>query len=171
MTVIDVSATTMTLFGQILCGSGIYIVIYSSLTIWSAIGSRVLMRRVFHWMQILGICVVTVGLAISGAAQFATGSLEVIVGVIITLTGTILHSCVYWLNEFFNFRFGVNMQIICGYSGLYGVCLYILYELCRVIPNYEAMVVDPVLEHKGVWWQIVLLYAALVAVDLLHMYS
>ncbi|CAL6091861.1 Conserved_hypothetical protein [Hexamita inflata] len=35
MSLIDVIGTTLTLFGQILCGSGVYIIIYSSLTAWS----------------------------------------------------------------------------------------------------------------------------------------
>ena len=108
MTFLDVAGTTLTLFGQLLCGSGIYIIIYSSLTIWSALGSRVLLKKTFTWVQLVGIIVVTAGLAVSGADSFSEGA-KIVWGVIVTLVGTIFHSCVYWVNEFFNQKYGVNM--------------------------------------------------------------
>lgn len=136
MTFIDVAGTSLTLFGQILCGSGIYIVIYSSLTVWSAIGSRIMMKKHFNIWQIIGIVVVTLGLAVSGVASLDEGS-SIIIGVCITLVGTIFHSAVYWLNEFFNFKYTVNLQIMCGYTGVGGILLYLIYECVYTIPRWE----------------------------------
>jgi len=170
MTVIDVAGTTLTLYGQILCGSGIYIIIYSSLTIWSALGSRILMKKHFNLLQIIGIIVVTAGLGVSGAASFDAGG-DVVLGIIITLVGTIFHSAVYWLNEFLGKKFKINLQIMCGWTGIGGVTLYLIYQCCYTIPHWQELVVDPVVAANGFLWQILLLYLALVAVDAFHMFA
>ncbi|CAL5996114.1 Conserved_hypothetical protein [Hexamita inflata] len=170
ISLIDVIGTTLTLFGQILCGSGVYIIIYSSLTVSSALGSRIFMKKYFSFISVLGIIVITVGLGVSGITSFNAGS-QVIIGIVITLVGTIFHSCVYWLNEYFNHKYGVNLQIMCGYTGLFGFCIFMVYQFSVTIPNWTKLVTDPILEHNGVFWQVGLLYGALILVDLLHMFS
>ncbi|CAL6100187.1 Conserved_hypothetical protein [Hexamita inflata] len=170
MTLIDVVGTTLTLLGQILCGSGVYIIIYSSLTVWSALGSRFSMKKHFTLWQVIGIIIVTAGLGISGIASFNDGS-NVIIGIVITLIGTIFHSCVYWLNEFFNFKYKLHMQIMCGYTGVFGVALYMVYQCAYTIPHWKQLVIDEIATNNGVVWQICLLYAALFLVDLFHMFA
>ncbi|CAL6086581.1 Conserved_hypothetical protein [Hexamita inflata] len=170
MSFIDVIGTTMTLVGQIMCGSGVYIIIYSSLTVWSALGSRISMKKHFNILQILGIVIVTAGLGVSGISSFDAGQ-QVIIGIVITLVGTIFHSCVYWLNEFFNHKYGVHMQIMCGYTGVFGLCLYMIYQCAYTIPHWQEIVIDPIKAKGGVYWQIGLLYGALIVVDLMHMFA
>ncbi|CAL6018473.1 Conserved_hypothetical protein [Hexamita inflata] len=100
--------------------------------------------------------------------QFNAGS-QVIIGKVITLAGTIFNSCVYWLNEYFNHKYGVNLQIMCGYTGLFGFCIFMVYQFSVTIPNWTKLVTDPILEHNVVFWQwgilVKLLYGALILVQ------
>ena len=66
LSAIDVVSQFLCQFGLTVAGSSLYIIIYSSATIWIAIESRVLMHRRLSALQWLGCAVVVGGLAITG---------------------------------------------------------------------------------------------------------
>ncbi|TNJ26971.1 hypothetical protein GMRT_15098 [Giardia muris] len=173
MTLIDVFATTLTLFGQLMIGSGLYIIIYSSLTIWSAIGSRILLKRKMSVWMWLSIGVVTVGLMVSGVGALTSFGADKLVGMLITLVGTILHSCVYWVSEYFCLATErpIHSRHLAGFMGIFGVSIFLSYTLAETVPRWEALFVEPVHDKQGNYLYIFLLYLLLILFDWVHLYA
>ena len=170
MTAADVIGTTLTLFGQILCGPGMYAIMKASLTVWSLLGTFILLKTKYNFLQLIGCAWIIFGLGVSGADSFEQGT-KVLFGAIMCLIGMVFHSAVYWLNEFFHSKYEVNMQLMCGFSGFFGVCAYALYLCCYPLPCYKTVIIQPVIDANGVPYQIFLLYLLLTAVDYLHMFT
>ncbi|ESU35483.1 Hypothetical protein DHA2_30448 [Giardia duodenalis] len=173
MTLIDVSATTLTLFGQLMIGSGLYIIVYSSLTIWSAIGSLLLLKRHFTWPMWMGVVVVTIGLMISGVGAFTTFGLSTLIGMAVTLVGTILHSGVYWVSEYFclHKEYPIHSTFLAGYMGIFGVAIFLSYVTGYTIPRWEALFVQPMEAGGGSYWKILSTYLLLILIDWAHLYA
>lgn len=173
MTLIDVSATTLTLFGQLMIGSGLYIIVYSSLTIWSAIGSLLLLKRHFTWLMWIGVVIVTIGLMISGVGAFTTFGPSKLIGMAVTLVGTILHSGVYWVSEYFclHKEYPIYSTYLAGYMGIFGVAIFLSYVTGYTIPRWEALFVQPMENGGGTYWKIFLTYLLLITIDWAHLYA
>jgi len=173
MTLIDVVATTTTLFGQLMVGSGLKNIIYSSITIWSAVGSLILMkRRLTVWMWI-GVVVVTVGLMLSGVGALTSFGTDKLIGMVIVLVGTILHSCMYWVTEYFCITrmHPIHPRILAGYVGMFGLSTYAAYIMLYTIPHWDSLFVEPVERAGGNYWHIALLYLALTIMEWMHLYA
>lgn len=173
MTLIDVVATTTTLFGQLMVGSGIYNIIYSSVTIWSAVGSLILLkRRLTAWMW-AGVAIVTVGLMVSGVGALTSFGTDKLIGMVVVLAGTILHSCVYWVTEYFCITrmHPIHPRILAGYIGMFGVSIFAVYILIYTVPHWDSLFVEPVEVAGGSYWHVALLYLALILMDWMHLYA
>lgn len=173
MSLIDVTATTLTLFGQLMIGSGLYIIVYSSLTIWSAIGSLLLLKRRMTWLMWMGVVVVTIGLMISGAGAFTTFGPSKLIGMAVTLVGTILHSGVYWVSEYFclHKEHPIHSTFLAGYMGIFGVSIFLSYVTGYTIPRWEALFVHPMESSGGEYWKIFATYLLLILIDWAHLYA
>lgn len=80
--------------GLIYAGSSTYILIYSSVTVWVAVFSRLGLGKVQTAMQWCGCALVTVGVAVTGANAGKQGS-DVAVGVLLVVLGSVGHSLAY----------------------------------------------------------------------------
>ena len=70
---IDIIAQTMNYSGAIMAGPTIFAIVYSSVTIWCALLSRILLNRKMTQLQWLSIVIVFIGLGITGLSSLDLG--------------------------------------------------------------------------------------------------
>ena len=84
-------------YGLTLAGSSLYIIIYSSATIWIAIESRFILHRQLAVLEWLGCAIVVCGLAITGCNLASTSDsqksdAEIAFGAGMILVGSVSHA-------------------------------------------------------------------------------
>lgn len=84
---------------MVYCGSGLFQVAFSSVAIFSAIYSRVVLKTLITPLQWFGIVVVTVGLVVSPFSNSTAGSSPV-TGILLTLLGAQFYAISYIVNEY-----------------------------------------------------------------------
>ena len=97
-TVVDAVSQGANYTGLILAGSSTYILIYSSVTVWVAVFSRICLFRRQTRLQWLGCAVVSVGVSLTGLNAGQQGS-DVACGAALVAFGSIGHSLAYVLME------------------------------------------------------------------------
>ena len=70
---IDIIAQTMNYSGAIMAGPTIFAIVYSSVTIWCALLSRILLNREMTQLQWIAIVIVFIGLGITGLSSLDLG--------------------------------------------------------------------------------------------------
>ena len=84
---------------MVYCGRGLFQVAFSSVAIFSAIYSRVILKTFITPLQWFGIVVVTVGLVVSPFSSNTSGS-SPITGILLTLLGAQFYAISYIVNEY-----------------------------------------------------------------------
>lgn len=84
--------------GNNLAGPTIFAIIYSSVTIWAAIYSNVLLSRTLNCYQWMGVSLVVLGLSLTAMDSLSSGE-NVFVGACLILVGSSGHGLVYVLSE------------------------------------------------------------------------
>ena len=103
LSVIDVISQFLCQYGLTLAGSSLYIVIYSSCTIWIALEARLLLNRRLAVAQWAGCTIVVAGLAITGGNIASTlgdkSGAEIALGACMILCGSVSHALTWVLVE------------------------------------------------------------------------
>lgn len=168
------------MLGLISAGSGVFIVIYSSCTAFTAIFSRVFLHRKLRGLQWLAIALVCAGLATSyfgvshaPGAETASSSMRTLFGVFFSLLGSFLHSAVFVLTDaFLSSNTHTKSWQLCSYVGRTEVAGLLLWNACGYA--YAST-------HGGSWFHLsdaawsadavpvtLCLFGALWAVNCLH---
>ena len=96
--IFDIVAQSFNYTGASAAGATIFAMIYSSVTIWTAIFSRCLLHRTITRVQCFAILVVFGGLCITSLDSISLGS-DVVRGTIYILIGSCMHGATYVLSE------------------------------------------------------------------------
>jgi len=97
----------MLMFGIVLSSGAMKSVLYTSGTVWSALLAYFLLKKKLNWLQITGMIVVVVGLYCKGYKSFeemkkadgAAGGMNQLLGALIIIAGTVLHSLTNVVNQ------------------------------------------------------------------------
>ena len=84
---------------MVYCGSGLFQVAFSSVAVFSAIYSRIILGIYVSTLQWVGIFVVTLGLCISSLSNKGQSE-TAILGIILTLVGAQFYALSYIVNEY-----------------------------------------------------------------------
>lgn len=84
--------------GNNLAGPTIFSIIYSSVTIWTALYSKFLLSRSLSQYQWMGILLVVIGLSITALDSFSVGT-RIFIGACLILVGSSFHGMTYVLSE------------------------------------------------------------------------
>eukprot|EP00934_Nitzschia_sp_Nitz4_P001112 Nitzschia sp. Nitz4//scaffold85_size83877//43468//44526//NITZ4_005231-RA/size83877-processed-gene-0.122-mRNA-1//1//CDS//3329559143//1112//frame0 len=141
----DLTAQMMNWRGAALAGPTIFAIVYSSVTIWAAVFSRVLLsRRMSHW-QWLSIFVVFGGLTLTTTNSMKMGD-EVLEGFLLVLLGSAAHSLTYVFSE------GVmtvgesrlTVQQNCAVQGSVASSILFVWQLIYTLPHWEKNIEEPI---------------------------
>ena len=95
---IDICAQAMNYTGATMAGPTIFAIIYSSVTVWAALYSRLLLSRKMNYTQWGAVFVVFLGLLITAFNSVALGP-GVFRGSCLVVFGSSLHAMTYVLSE------------------------------------------------------------------------
>jgi len=140
---IDIAAQTMNYTGATLAGPTIFAIIYSSVTIWTALYSRILMGRKLSIIQWFAIFVVFGGLAITATDSVSVGP-DVFKGSLLVLIGSSVHAMTYVLSEAI-MKDGEQFspQMNCAIQGTVASVIYLLWQLFYTSKHLQERVIAP----------------------------
>jgi len=161
---VDIVAQAMNYTGSTFCGPTIFAIIYSSVTIWTALFSRVILARTLNGVQWMGVCVVFSGLCITAWDSAALGE-EVLKGAVLVFMGSTVHAMTYVLSEAImtkkvtnegssgdnnnkhdsssddNEQLGVTEN--CAVQGLVACFVYLTWQCLYTLPRFQERIVQP----------------------------
>lgn len=157
--IFDIFAQSMVYTGNNLAGPTVFAIIYSSVTIWAAIFSRVLLSRSLVVFQWAGVCLVVVGLALTAIDSKTVGK-NVFAGAILILVGSSFHGLTYVMSE----RIMTPSPIIrsvsgihkepehlsikanCAVQGIVAMVVFLLWQIFYTLPRIEPLILVPMRE-------------------------
>lgn len=157
--IFDIFAQSMVYTGNNLAGPTVFAIIYSSVTIWAAIFSRILLSRSLVVFQWAGVCLVVVGLALTAIDSKTVGK-NVFAGAILILVGSSFHGLTYVMSE----RIMTPSPIIrsvsgihkepehlsikanCAVQGIVAMVVFLLWQIFYTLPRIEPLILVPMRE-------------------------
>lgn len=148
-------------------GSSIFAVVYASVTIWSALLSRLLLQRRLNRRQWLSILGVFCGLALTGLDAKSLGS-EVFAGSLMIAAGTILHATCHTLSELISVRgYRIPAHLNACLQGLTGCMVVGTWQLFFTTSHWQR-IAGPVEEAGSSWAFCLTLLTALALSNFVH---
>eukprot|EP00579_Thalassiosira_antarctica_P006760 CAMPEP_0201888966 /NCGR_PEP_ID=MMETSP0902-20130614/28830_1 /ASSEMBLY_ACC=CAM_ASM_000551 /TAXON_ID=420261 /ORGANISM="Thalassiosira antarctica, Strain CCMP982" /LENGTH=349 /DNA_ID=CAMNT_0048419381 /DNA_START=174 /DNA_END=1223 /DNA_ORIENTATION=+ len=141
---IDIIAQTMNYSGATMAGPTIFAIIYSSVTIWCALLSRVLLKREMSCLQWISIAIVFVGLGVAGFSSLDLGP-EVAIGTALVAFGSALHALMYVLSEAImnNEKEVVSAKKYCAVYGYVACSAYFLWQMFYTRYHFNELILEP----------------------------
>mmetsp|Transcript_21756 Transcript_21756/g.47283 ORF Transcript_21756/g.47283 Transcript_21756/m.47283 type:complete len:360 (-) Transcript_21756:240-1319(-) len=141
---IDIVAQTMNYSGATMAGPTIFAIVYSSVTIWCALLSRVFLQRKMSNMQWLSVAIVFVGLGVTGFASLDLGP-EVTRGTFLVALGSALHACMYVLSEAVmnDGKEVVSAKKYCAVYGTIACSIFFLWQLYYTRYHFNELILEP----------------------------
>ena len=160
----DFLGTVGTTIGLELAGSAIFGIIYSSVTVWTALFTCVILRKAQTSIKMMGIATVVAGLTLPTLdhdADSASQGRLVFVGICLTFVGTLFYALEYTLCEraFTLYDRPVDAKQLCFLTGAWGLAFTSVWMAAYTIPHWQELVVDEVAERGGNIPLIMLLFA------------
>ena len=138
---LDFAGCVFSNIGLSMAGSGIYQVIYSSVVCWSALMSRIVLKRIVGRDEWIGIATVTFGLAFSALGESSDGknAYIVLMGSLNTFIGAGFYGATYVAGEFtLNLPEKPSPRELCVKIGTTCVGIIAVYMVRRVEVRAEA---------------------------------
>ena len=161
--IFDIFAQSMVYTGNNLAGPTIFAIIYSSVTIWAAIFSRVLLSRSLVKLQWAGVCLVVLGLTLTARDSKTVGK-NVFVGAILVLVGSSFHGLTYVMcerimmpsptiagnslgaNDTPKERDHLSVRANCAVQGIVAMMAFLLWQIFYTLPRLEPLILAPMRE-------------------------
>jgi drug/metabolite transporter (DMT)-like permease len=150
----DISAQAMNYTGATLAGPTIFAIIYSSVTVWTAVFSLLVLRRPLSAWQWLGVVTVFGGLCITGLNSHKLGP-QVLHGSTLIFLGSIMHALTYVMSEkIMAGREGITIYANCAIQGMVAFFSILLWQLLYTRTHWKEVIEEPMLEATGStsWW-------------------
>ncbi len=139
---------------------------------FTAILSRIFLKRGISLQQWISIGLILVGLWVSALPSFYNNPETPFIGILITLTGTILYSIAYILNEKILFdQKHITPEEYCAYLGFACLIITLGYIVIFTIPNWDRIVTTRIKENSGYIPGILICYMLLILAGFAHNFS
>ena len=171
---IDLCSAVLCFTGLVYAGSAIFTVIYSSVTVYTAVFSWLLFGRQLHYMQWTGVFLVMLGLISSsfGGASKA-GSDDVSndegVGILMIIIGAGFHSLSYIIAEsILKDTDAIAPEVLGSSMGLFGCIIFGCWQIFYTLPRFQRLIIDEIAAHNGNYNIIIITYICLITVNFIH---
>jgi len=145
--VFDICSQTMNYTGASLAGPTIFAVVYSSVTIWTALGSRFLLGRTMNLWQWSSVVIVFGGLTLAATDSAQVGG-DVWHGLLLVGMGSILHALTYVFLEAImtvgEERLSVPQN--CAIHGVVAASCFLVWQLVYTLPRWDETIGHPMRE-------------------------
>jgi len=175
----------LNLVGETLCqvciiqaGSGLYTVLYSSVTVFTALIKWKLLHVSLKWLQWLSIAVIVIGLSVSAADDSSSGNnvTDKVVGIASGIIAAMFYGGYYVLSDaIVNGTYGTDEAAtapepatVAAFVGLLNSLIIGLYICLFDGPQWEDLIASKVREQHTEFTTLMLLYLALICIQGTH---
>jgi drug/metabolite transporter (DMT)-like permease len=159
--VFDTIAASLNYAGASLAGPTIFAIVYSSVTVWTAMFSLIFLGRRMNTWQWLSVATVFGGLMLEASDSLQLGG-SVIKGCVLVLFGSAMHAMTYILCEAI-MTVGeetLNVPQNCGIQSTVACTVLGVWQLVYTLPNWHETIGAPMEEaNTPLTWAIALLVA------------
>jgi len=142
--VFDIASQALNYTGAGLAGPTLFAIIYSSVTIWTAVWSRIFLRRTLTLGQWGAVLLVFLGLAITATDSIRMGP-EVARGTVMVVFGSLMHGAAYVMSEAImtvtTEQLSVRQNV--GIQGTVACVALGLWQVVFTWPRYDALIGQP----------------------------
>lgn len=171
---VDIVGQVLNYTGNGMAGSGLFAVIYASVSIWCGVLSWIVGLRKLTILQWITIFIVFGGLAIA-AADAKSGGSEVLSGVILIIIGSILHAVMYVACEYVAVRGGdekIPPHINASSMGINATVVFFAWNMAYTLPRWDNLIGEPVKQAAkfdlAEPWMLALLVVAVALFNFVH---
>mmetsp|Transcript_5657 Transcript_5657/g.15007 ORF Transcript_5657/g.15007 Transcript_5657/m.15007 type:complete len:475 (-) Transcript_5657:483-1907(-) len=162
--VCDYLGTIGTTVGLVLSGSALFGIIFSSVTVWTALFTCLLLHKSQTLLKMAGIVTVVIGLALptlDQASDTTEGGDDIFAGIILTFMGTLFYALEYTLCErvFSLYDRPVDSRQLCFFTGAWGLLFTLIWMCVYTFPHWNEVVTEEVAAAEGSPWLILFLFA------------
>ena len=178
----DLSAQSLNYTGAALAGPTIFAIIYSSVTVWTAVLSRIILNRYMSTMQWLGVVIVFLGLVITGLDSIALGP-KVYHGALLIIFGSAWHALTYVLSESIMTSPKTNNNDLenddAPLSSVMNCCIQtgtamtfnLIWQITFTRTHFHELVMIPMKEHHTSFSHAILIFTFIGLANLVHALS
>ena len=144
--ILDIIAQSMNYTGSTMAGPTIFAIIYSSVTIWTAIYSYLLLSRNLSFIQWSSIIIVFFGLLLTSINSISVGQ-HVFHGTILIIVGSSLHALTYVLSEIIMTHEKLSLQLNCSIQGIVACIIYLIWQCIYTRRYYNEKIAIPMMNN------------------------
>ena len=140
----DIAATAMNYTGASLAGPTIFAIVYSSVTVWTALFSLLFLGRFMNGWQWTSVIIVFGGLTLTASDSLQLGD-AVANGLVLVTIGSAMHALTYVMSEGImtgsDERLSVRQN--CAVQGIVACSCFLLWQLIYTIPRFYERILVP----------------------------
>lgn len=165
---IDICAQAMNYTGATMAGPTIFAIIYSSVTVWAALYSRLLLSRKMNYTQWGAVFVVFLGLLITAFNSVALGP-GVFRGSCLVVFGSSLHAMTYVLSEAIMTRGDkLDIAVNCAIQGLVACTAFLMWQIFYTRPRFTELILIPMNNAHTTSFRAIRILLSLSFANLIH---
>jgi drug/metabolite transporter (DMT)-like permease len=167
----DVFAQTLNYTGATLSGPTIFAIVYSSVTVWTAVFSRLLLQRRLLVCQWLSVCVVFGGLVITALDSISLGP-DVVNGTLLILFGSSMHAITYvWSECVMIGNEGLSVSQNSAIQGVMAFSLLLCWQIIYTAERWDVLIEGPMTAAGTTASRAITILLFFAMVSLIHSYS
>ena len=144
----DITAQAFNYTGASLAGPTIFAIIYSSVTVWTAVWARFVLNRRLTYSQWFGVLLVFGGLTLTASGSVNLGP-AVTHGTFLVVIGSALHAGSYVMSEaVMDGHDGLSVRQNSGLQGLVACVILIFWQFAYTVPRWVDLIRVPMEEAK-----------------------
>ena len=166
---VDLCSGILCFTGLVSAGSAIFTVVYSSVTVYTALFSWFFFGRPLHFMQWSGVFFVMLGLVSSSYGSSFGSEDDVGIGIIMIMVGSMFHSLSYIVSEsILKSDHAISPEFLGSILGIAGCIVFGTWELAYTLPRFQKLIIDEIAAHNGDDTTIIFTYFTLSVVNCIH---
>jgi drug/metabolite transporter (DMT)-like permease len=149
----DIVAQTLNYTGASLAGPTIFAIVYSSVTVWTALFSRIFLGRSMSALQWVGILTVFGGLTLTAADSLQLGE-KVVHGLFLVMFGSAMHALTYVMSEGVMTVGDEKLSTLqnCAVQGSVACVTFFLWQIFYTAPVFAEKILGPMQEAGTTVW-------------------
>jgi drug/metabolite transporter (DMT)-like permease len=156
----DIASTSLNYTGASLAGPTIFAIVYSSVTIWTALFSQCFLGRTMQPLQWLGVVTVFGGLCVTAMDSAQLGP-DVWHGALLVVAGSSMHALTYVFCEAMMTTVAEPLSVIqnCAIQGLVAFLCFVIWQIIYTAPRFDELIGEPMAEAgTALWYGLTILF-------------
>ena len=165
----DIFSQILNYTGASLAGPTIFAIIYSSVTIWTAVFSQLILGRTMNFKQWLCVVLVFSGLGITATNSVNTGK-NVLTGSLLVIVGSAMHGMTYVLSEGIMTLGHEKLSVIQNnfVQSSFNGGLLLVWQFLYTIPHFDDAVWNPMQDNDTSVFYATILLGGFGALSIIH---